>query len=131
MTEKERLEKNLRATNVRDWNQQILKVRLFDNLIYNIDRNLGNLLITKDWKIFMIDHSRSFKSFDVLQHPKDLNRIATTLVEALRKLDEKALKEHCGKYLSSIEIRMLLKRRDKIVALIDTLMAEQPAAINR
>jgi hypothetical protein len=129
MTEKERLEKNLRATNARAWNQQIMKVRIFDNLIYNIDRNLGNLLITQDWKIFMIDHSRSFKSFDVLQHAKDLSFVSASLIESLRKLDEKALKEHCGKYLSMTEIRMMLKRRDKIVAICDTLMAEHPTAI--
>ena len=25
-------------------------VRLFDQLIYNVDRNLGNLLIDKQWR---------------------------------------------------------------------------------
>ena len=36
-------------------------VRVFDQLIHNVDRNLTNLLILKDWTIVMIDHSRSFR----------------------------------------------------------------------
>lgn len=123
MTEKERREKNLQAVNARDWNQQILKVRLFDQLIYNIDRNLGNLLITQDWKIFMIDHSRSFKNLEGLQNNKDLRLVAHSLIEAIQKLDEKIIQEHCGKYLSPTEIRMILKRRDKILELVGTLVA--------
>jgi hypothetical protein len=33
-------------------------MRAFDQLIYNTDRNLGNLLIDGDWRIWMIDHTR-------------------------------------------------------------------------
>ena len=36
-------------------------VRLFDQLIYNIDRNIGNLMITNDWRIWAIDHTRAFR----------------------------------------------------------------------
>lgn len=129
MTEKIRKEKNLSATNVAEWNHQIFKVRLFDNLIYNIDRNLGNLLITGDWKIYMIDHSRSFKNFSVLQHPKDLGGFSRSLIDAIRKLDEKTVKAHCGKYLSIDEIRMMLKRRDQIITLCDELRKERGEAI--
>ena len=45
MTEKERKEKMLDPPNKTQWNRQIFQVRLFDNLIYNIDRNMGNLLV--------------------------------------------------------------------------------------
>ena len=34
----------------------MFKVRLFDNLIYNVDRHLNNILITKDFEIRLIDH---------------------------------------------------------------------------
>jgi len=129
MTERERREKNLEAVNTKDWNQQIFKVRLFDHLIYNIDRNLGNLLITPDWKIYMIDHSRCFKNLEGLQRPKDLSLFSRSLVQAIRKIDEKSIKERCGNYLSTIEIRMILKRRDKIVELSETLMAKESDAV--
>ena len=36
-------------------------VRLFDQLITNVDRNLGNLLIDKNWTVWMIDHSSAFR----------------------------------------------------------------------
>jgi hypothetical protein len=121
MTERVRKEKNLTATNTVDWNRQIFKVRVFDNLIYNIDRNLGNLLIDANWKIYMIDHSRCFKNMDLLQHPKDLRIFSRSLIDGLRKLDEKSIQERCGKYLTKMEIKMMLKRRDQILALCDQL----------
>ena len=37
-------------------------LRLFDQLIANIDRNLGNLLIGNDWTIWAIDHTRAFRT---------------------------------------------------------------------
>ena len=47
-------------------------VRLFDQLIYNVDRNLGNLVIDKNWTIWMIDHSRAFRLFDKVKTPGNL-----------------------------------------------------------
>ena len=46
-------------------------VRLFDQLIYNTDRNLGNLLIDKDWRLWMIDHTRAFKTFTEPEEPQE------------------------------------------------------------
>ena len=40
--------------------------------LYNTDRHLNNILITKDFQIRLIDHSRSFRPFDTLKEPKDL-----------------------------------------------------------
>jgi len=34
--------------------------RAFDNLIANSDRNEGDVLYTKDWRMILIDHSRAF-----------------------------------------------------------------------
>jgi hypothetical protein len=42
------------------WAQQVSRMRLFDQLIANIDRNAGNLLYDDDWHLFLIDHSRAF-----------------------------------------------------------------------
>lgn len=115
MTEKERKAKQMEPPDPADWNRQIAKVRVFDNLIYNIDRNLGNVMITSDWKIYMIDHSRSFKNLDELKSPKDLKLFSLSLIDALGKLDEPNLTAHCGQYLSSTEIKTLIKRRDLIL----------------
>ncbi len=40
---------------------QIQLLRVFDELIANNDRNLGNLLWTADGKMWMIDHTRAFR----------------------------------------------------------------------
>ena len=57
--------------------------RVFDELIANRDRNLGNLLWTTDWKMWMIDHTRAFRLGTVLQRPALLLRIERSLLENL------------------------------------------------
>src|SRR6516164_3324645 len=115
----------MQAPNQISWNQQIAKIRLWDNLIYNTDRNLGNLLITSDWKIRVIDHSRTFRPFEQLKDPKQLTMFSRTMLASIKKLDEPMLKEHLGTYLTPAQIRGILKRRDAIVAIADKLVAEK------
>ena len=50
---------------------------LRDDFIYNTDRHLDNLLITEDWKIRLIDHSRTFRPFNELKNPKTLTTSAS------------------------------------------------------
>jgi hypothetical protein len=53
MDEKKRLEKNEKppVPARAKWNKQIYILRLFDQLIANKDRNLGNIVITKNWNV--------------------------------------------------------------------------------
>lgn len=125
MTEGDRMKKKMSPPSPINWRMQIFKVRVFDNLIYNWDRNLGNMLIAPDWKIFMIDHSRSFKNMDDLKSPDDLTYFSRSLIERLKQLDQETLEEKTEDYLTSLEVRMLLKRRDKIVELYDKMVAEK------
>lgn len=125
MTEQTRLEKKLTPPNRTEWENQVAKIRLFDNLIYNTDRHLDNLLITDDWTIRLIDHSRTFRPFEQLKSPEKLTTFSRSLLASLAKLDEPTLKQHLGKYLSSYQIQGLLKRRDAILALSRKLVAEK------
>jgi hypothetical protein len=127
MSETTRKQKNKQPPNTALWNQQMARIRLWDQLIYNTDRNLGNLLITSDWQIRVIDHSRTFRPFDQLRDPKQLTMFSRTLLASIKTLDEPMLREHLGKYLSQAQIRAILKRRDAIVALADKMAAEQGA----
>jgi hypothetical protein len=117
MPEVERVKKKISAPDVDAWNQLMYKVRLFDNLIYNVDRHLNNILITKDFEIRLIDHSRSFRPFDTLRTPGDLPRFSRSLLEGLQKLDEKDLEARLDDYLTGPQIRGLIRRRDAILAL--------------
>ncbi|HSE41994.1 MAG TPA: hypothetical protein VLH08_14615 [Acidobacteriota bacterium] len=129
MTEKERKSKHMEPPNVESWNNQLYQVRLFDNLIYNIDRNIGNLLIDNDWKVYMIDHSRSFKSIKILQNADKLSKFSKTTMEALDKLSEEKIKLCCSNYLSGPEIRTLLVRRDMLLQRYHELLATKGDSI--
>ncbi len=130
MTEKDRRTNNMEPPDVKEWNRQLFQVRLFDRLIYNIDRNVGNLLITPDWKIHMIDHSRCFKSLNSLKTPENLDRFAKSTMQALGTLDELKLKKCCSHYLTGPEIQTLLKRRDILIHQYQNLLAEKGDAIH-
>lgn len=125
MQEGERLAKKIQPPDPTKWNQLSQKEKLFDSLIYNTDRNLGNLLITKDWDIILIDHSRSFRPFKEIKDPKLLTRFSKSLLEGLQRLNEKDLTEKIGKYVSKDQIRGLLARRDQILDLAKKMVAEQ------
>jgi hypothetical protein len=125
MSETSRVEKKIQPPNPAFWSQQMAKIRLWDNLIYNTDRNLGNLLITSDWQIRVIDHSRTFRPFEQLKDQKRMTMFSRTLLANIKKLNEPTLQEHLGKYLSPVQIRALLKRRDAILAFADKMVAEK------
>jgi hypothetical protein len=119
MDEGDRLKKLLQPPDSEKWNQQMQLVRLFDQLIANVDRNLGNLVITNSWDIWAIDHTRAFRTQPTLKTPGNIARCDRRVFEGLKKLDRSALKSEVGQYLQSWEIDSLLKRRDAIVKLLD------------
>ncbi|HEV8131961.1 MAG TPA: hypothetical protein VGQ81_11970 [Acidobacteriota bacterium] len=126
--ELERYKNNISPPNPELWNRQMYTVRLFDALIYNFDRNLGNLLVTKEtrwWKLWMIDHSRSFKTFSTIFNAKDIDnsKIPRALWERIQTLELATLTEHLKPYLESNEIKAILKRRDALTAQIQKLQA--------
>lgn len=121
MDEGQRVKKAIEPPDSAWWVQQIAQMRVFDQLIDNTDRNLGNLLITRDWRVWLIDHSRAFRWTDTLRHPKQLTRCERTMLEKMRVLDRATLKQALGRYLTAPEIDALLARRDLIVAHFDRL----------
>ena len=121
MEEGDRLKKKLEAPNVEAWNQQMQLVRLFDQLIANVDRNLGNLVITSDWRIFPIDHTRAFRRNHELKAADNVTRADRVVVEGLKTLNREMLKKSIGKYVTTFEIDALLARRDAILKRLDSL----------
>jgi hypothetical protein len=126
MTEEERLTKDRAVPDVEAWNQQMRVVRVFDQLIYNADRNLGNLLVDKDWTLWMIDHTRAFKVFGKLPREKDLGeRCARGLLASLRRLDKATLMQRMASLLSEGQVNALLARRDLIVRYYEARIGER------
>lgn len=119
MDEGARLKSKASSPDATRWNHQMWVVRLFDQLIYNVDRNLGNLLIDKEWNVWMIDHSRAFRLYDKLKSPGSVTRCDRRLLERLKALDMETLKATMDDYLTGPEMRGVLARRTELVALIE------------
>jgi hypothetical protein len=128
MTEKKRQKDNVRPSDPQAWNDQMNKLFVWDNLIFNVDRNLDNILITEQWTMIAIDHSRTFRPHARLQNPKQLTRFSRSLLAKLEQLKEPELKARMGNYLSPFQIQGMLKRRDLILAAAKKLVAEKGEA---
>ena len=94
-------------------------MRVFDELIQNRDRNAGNLLWTKDWTMWMIDHTRAFRTDSELRSPRLLERCERALFAGLRALTREAIAAVIGENLLQPEVDALLARRDRIVKLFE------------
>jgi hypothetical protein len=119
MDEQERLRTRQPAPDTEAWNQQMWTTRLFDQLIANADRNLTNLLIDRQWTVWMIDHSRAFRNNPAPAVPGNLSKVERRLMDRLRQLDADRLKQAVGDYLEPAQIKTLLQRRDRIVEHFD------------
>ncbi|HEY1240084.1 MAG TPA: hypothetical protein VGF16_05980 [Bryobacteraceae bacterium] len=115
MDEQQRVKRNLKAPDLNAWNQEMYVVRVFDQLIFNIDRNLGNIRIDREWRIWMIDHTRSFRMRHELRAPKNLVMCDSDLLAHMKALDQTTLEKELMPYLNREEIKALLARRDLIV----------------
>src|SRR5207344_2005672 len=74
-----------------------------------------NLLITRDWKIWLIDHTRSFQTTMRLDDPQSLTQCDRTLLAKLRSLNKDALKRQLGKYLNPAQLESLEIRRQLLL----------------
>jgi len=128
MDEKERLAKEARGPDPERTAMQTHIMRVFDELISNRDRNMGNLMWTTDWKMWMIDHTRAFRLGDKLQRPAALLRVERSLLETMRRLTAAEVAGAVGSHLTRAEVGALIERRDVIVKLFDAKIAERGEA---
>jgi hypothetical protein len=111
-------------------------LRAWDSLIANIDRSLQNIRYTPDWRLILIDHSRSFRTKDMytekLLYGKNgikgefpFEKLPRKFVNNLKALNRGKIQNAMGKYLTPSEIDCLLKRRDLLLAEINEMIAEK------
>jgi len=112
--------------------QRLALTYVLDALIYNIDRNHSNFVVDVEKDIFHpIDHSRAFR---LNGKPPPLNLetrtpLPRTVAEPLQSFDLKTLKAVLGEFLEENQIRAVVKRRDRLVKMLDRagLLAETAA----
>lgn len=107
------------------WSHQMYKMRAFAVLVGDTDRNLGNMLITPDWRLWMIDFTRAFRTQAEIKYPNDLPQVDRTVLARLRALDGPAVRAATTHCLSEFEVNAVMKRRDLLVAHFDALIASK------
>jgi hypothetical protein len=115
LDEQTRLAKKIEPPDIDSWNREIQVMHVFDQLIYNTDSNATNLLIDKQWRIWLIDHTRSFRTQKTFQDPKMLSRCDRNLLAKMKTLDEAGLQKELKAELDKTQIQALLARRDLLV----------------
>lgn len=116
------------------YNRSLYLQRFFDNLIGNEDRHQNNYLVTQDWRIILIDHSRSFRTgkkwtTQLFYGPKNpeklvMKEIPKALLEKAKSLNYDVIKGFVGEYLNDEEINGVLARKDLIVQEYDKMIAK-------
>lgn len=119
MDEGDRLKKKLNAPDKDNWARQYQIMMVFDQLIANTDRNVQNTLYDKNWRLWMIDHSRAFRIYTQVLNKKSLDRCDAQLLANLKLLTEERLRAETVPWLRDPEIKGLLARRNQIVSFFE------------
>lgn len=128
MMERDRVFKKMTPPDLEMWNKQILAARVFHELIADSDFNMTNLLIAKDWTVWLIDFTRAFRLTKTLQEPDRLTAVDRKLLAGLRALSREAIGRRIGRWLERPRIDAVLVRRDLIVRLFDNQVAAKGEA---
>jgi hypothetical protein len=119
-----RLKRNEHPQDMDSWNHQMYSLRVLTQLFYDQDPNLTNVLIDKDWKIWRIDFTRAFAEFKSLPAQKDLVMCRKDVYTKLKQLNYDDVLSATQPYLAKGEVKALIARRDKIVQILDQLIAK-------
>jgi hypothetical protein len=124
MEEIEREKKGIQPPDSRRYMLQLYQMRVFDNLINNLDRNMGNIVIDPDWRLWLIDHGRTFVRDRKLPTPQDVRRVERRFWERLRSVSDEELEAAIEPYLGGPERAALIERRRLLVELIEEKIAQ-------
>jgi hypothetical protein len=95
-----------------EWENQLVRMKMFDDLIGNRDRNWGNMLRDATWNLILLDHSRAFGAGTELPHK--LSRIDEGYWARIESLTRDQLDAALQAWLGENEIRAILDRRERM-----------------
>jgi hypothetical protein len=137
MSLKEKYENEVKTPSYKvfPWNRALYLQRAFDNLIANEDRHQNQYLITKDWHMILIDHSRSFRTTKKFttrliydekykEGARIMKELPRAFVEKLKAMNQEVIREVVGEYLTDKEIEAVLARRALIIQWIENRIKE-------
>jgi hypothetical protein len=127
MDEGERLKNKVQPPNPLAWNRDMYRQRVFTELVHDVDRNIGNTLVSPEWQVVMLDFTRGFRLWDKIR-PAEIHQCDRNLLAKLEELTEEGLSAETKNYLSQSEIKAVIKRRDLIVAHFRELIKQKGEA---
>ena len=107
------------------WVRQLRDMILFDNLICNVDRNSGNILVGSNHTLVMVDHTRGFQEKTAVMDPKRLNLVNRETWEKFQNLTEQEIRDAVRPYLTPQEMSALVRRHQAILEHIEALIEER------
>jgi hypothetical protein len=103
--------------------KQVWDKDLFDNLILNVDRNLGNMLIGPNDELWLIDHTRAFQPQAELLGVDEVQKINRRVWERLQAMSDDELKDVVREHLDSDQLDALVQRRELLARHVEGLVA--------
>jgi hypothetical protein len=79
------------------------------------------MLISSDWRLWAIDHTRAFRKHTSLKSPGYVSRCDREVFHRLKALNRDLLQRELGPYLDEGQIKSILARRDAIVAKLESV----------
>lgn len=114
MDESARLKRKLEPPDRETWNEDMFRQRVFMELVHDTDRNLGNVLVSPEWRVIMIDFTRAFRLWPTIR-PAELLRADRRLLARLEALSRDEVVTATNEHLSPAEVDAVMKRRDLIL----------------
>ncbi len=125
MDDRHRQAEGIKVQSSLRWLREMWRMRLFDELIQNTDRNQGNIMYDENWKVWLIDHTRAFRRTEDLLKPERIKMFDRDLWEKIMALDEEATKKRMKGLLRESEVKAIFKRREKLAAMVERLLQER------
>jgi len=138
MSDLDRMEQKIQipSSEIDHWSKMKYMARAFDSLIANEDRTQQNIFYTKDWRMLLIDHSRSFRSSkkftkqlmfgsNGIAGSKLFRQLPRVFVEKIKVLDFDSIKKAVGPYLKDKEIKAILIRKELLLKEIEEMIKEK------
>jgi hypothetical protein len=88
---------------------------VFAELVGDVDRNKGNVLYTKDWRVVMIDFTRAFRLHSELRQPAALTTLDRDVWQKLQTLTRADLRRAVDVNLTLEESAAVMRRQEKLV----------------
>jgi hypothetical protein len=123
--EDERVKAGIEPPDLAAWERQLYLARAFTALVDDSDRNLGNLLVTSDFHLWLIDFTRAFRPGMALKSPALLRRIDRRFYDRLKSLGDDEIHAALSPWVDKPARDALLARRDAMVEHFAALVEER------